>query len=954
MTVAPLIHIADGQSDEILGDIAPEYIIDDTHRQSLEDTLETYEFYTFGDQPFTQHLKDRNRIIIPDEDGTLREFIIYESEKYRDTEGYKMYVIGTASYLDLKKANVIRPGSFTGTASQHIGIALNDTEWRPGIVEVSGTKTIHRDDFTNPFDYLKTLAREFEGELRFRIEHNGNRITGRFVDLLERIGEWRGREIEFGKDLDGIRRIENTERIVTALIGLGPEKEDGTRLEVLVEDEEALQRWGRLDPVNGELRHLIDVYEPQSERQDMTEQELRQYTRTELNKRINAVVTYECSVVDLENVPGMENKQIRFGDTIRIKDTKFNPPLYIEARVFEQERSIKSKAKKDIKLGAYIEYTEDEVKAIWNQLRQQIRDKISEAQLIEYTYPKEVIDTKDTEVKTSVEEYARTITEESKQEVIVYVDETIEPISVKVSELENEVSEHDGRISQAFTEIRQAWDEINLKASQTDVNEIEGRLTSAEGQISILAGQISLKADKTDVDNLTTRVSNVEVDIDALNSQISLKANQSEVDNLTGEVSSIQSQLTVMAGEIATKVEKDGVISAINQTAEQIKIQASRVDLSGYVTFTNLSTPGQTTIDGGNLKTGSITADKLNVTSLSAISADLGNITAGNIRGVTMNLGNGKFVVDSQGNVKFSGSLEGATGTFRGSIDTPMLTVGTDKIEGYDEFGLRLQTAQWQADLDNPFINTGYIVFNTLNDALELYKVDLTGKEVDLAGFRVNAKIMEFLGDVRAYGFFYSNAIDHFGGGIHLYVRPQSGGELRATVTGTTNQWVDIRGRFVYANSLDINTGTHVYIRPTSGGEVRATVTGTTGTYVPVRASSFPTGSLAEYKEDIHVWEESALEKIRNATVYEYYLKTEVEQGIFRKRQGLVIGEGYNTPDGVVDGDGVEQYLMNAWSWKAIQELDSEQMKMKDEIEWLKLENQYLKQKIQQLEAMVS
>jgi len=85
--------------------------------------------------------------------------------------------------------------------------------------------------------------------------------------------------------------------------------------------------------------------------------------------------------------------------------------------------------------------------------------------------------------------------------------------------------------------------------------------------------------------------------------------------------------------------------------------------------------------------------------------------------------------------------------------------------------------------------------------------------------------------------------------------------------------------------------------------------------------------------------------KIRQATIYEYYLKSELEQGVYRKRQGLVIGEGYNTPDGVVDGDGVEQYLMNAWSWKAIQELDSEQMKMKDEIEWLKLENQYLKQK---------
>src|SRR5690554_7487321 len=86
--VAPIINIADGQSGEILDDITSDFIIDNTHRRSFEDILETYDFYTFADKPFTQHLKDRNRIIIPDEDGTLREFIIYESEKYRDTEGY--------------------------------------------------------------------------------------------------------------------------------------------------------------------------------------------------------------------------------------------------------------------------------------------------------------------------------------------------------------------------------------------------------------------------------------------------------------------------------------------------------------------------------------------------------------------------------------------------------------------------------------------------------------------------------------------------------------------------------------------------------------------------------------------------------------------------------------------------------------------------------------------------
>src|SRR5690625_3531760 len=120
----------------------------------------------------------------------------------------------------------------------------------------------------------------------------------------------------------------------------------------------------------------------------MTEEEARRYTRTALDKRINTQVTYETTILDLEEVPGLENKKIRFGDTIRIKDTHFNPPLYLEARVYEIERSIKNKAKKDIKLGDFIEYTEEEVHDILEQLRKEIRNRITHYEMVEYTYDK--------------------------------------------------------------------------------------------------------------------------------------------------------------------------------------------------------------------------------------------------------------------------------------------------------------------------------------------------------------------------------------------------------------------------------------------------------------------------------------------------------------------------------------------------------------------------------------
>lgn len=393
------IHILDGQTNhgEILDYVTAKNIIEDEHKKSLEDTLETFNFTTFANKSYSEHLEKRNRLIIPDEDGTLREFVIFEAAKFLDNEGRKVDVYAHASFQELSKAGVIYPDRYEGTASQHGGRALNNTGWQMGFVEGKGKRTLENEDHSNPFKKIKNIAKEFELELRFRVEHNGRFVTGRYVDMLERIGEWRGLEVTFGRNLESIRRTEKQD-IVTALLGLGPEREDGSRIEVLVEDDDALKRWGRQDS-NGKLHHLIEVYEIESSREEMTKTEARRYTQTALNKRINTQVEYETTIIDLENVPGLENMKIRFGDTIRIKDEGFNPPFYVEARVFEQTRSIKSQAKKDIKLGDYVEFTEEEVNAIWNMLRREIRKKIDIEKLQEYAEPKKVESDEAPEIK---------------------------------------------------------------------------------------------------------------------------------------------------------------------------------------------------------------------------------------------------------------------------------------------------------------------------------------------------------------------------------------------------------------------------------------------------------------------------------------------------------------------------------------------------------------------------
>lgn len=90
------------------------------------------------------------------------------------------------------------------------------------------------------------------------------------------------------------------------------------------------------------------------------------------------------------------------------------------------------------------------------------------------------------------------------------------------------------------------------------------------------------------LDNTTKETFNrVFVDLDAKKAAIELNA--SSIVKVGEDVSVAQAQLIVQAGQISTKVSKDGVVSAINQTPETILIQASKINLVGYVTASQLS-----------------------------------------------------------------------------------------------------------------------------------------------------------------------------------------------------------------------------------------------------------------------------------------------------------------------------------------------------------------------------
>lgn len=110
----------------------------------------------------------------------------------------------------------------------------------------------------------------------------------------------------------------------------------------------------------------------------------------------------------------------------------------------------------------------------------------------------------------------------------------------------------------------------------------------------------------------------VETLIQATEKEILITAKQNAKDYVDGKLVnySTSAQIKIETDQIkqtvSKKVDGDKIISSINQSAETIKIQARRLDLTGYATFYDLGVAGQTVINGANITTGNINCDRLN------------------------------------------------------------------------------------------------------------------------------------------------------------------------------------------------------------------------------------------------------------------------------------------------------------------------------------------------------
>ncbi|MGR6912491.1 phage tail spike protein [Bacillus sp. BSL6] len=372
------LHIVDFKTSQIVSAIQPKDYRDDKRHWEIKNNIDTLEFKVFEDTDHAATLMQQNLVLKEVRGGRIIPYVITEVEK--DSNDKSLIVYASGEWIQLAKAGIIEPQNIESkTLKQCMEIALKGTKFEIGKTEHDGAHSMVIEEFTDPLDLLKKIAASFELEIQYRAEVVGSQIVVRYVDMVKRRGRDTRKEVTVGKDLLGIKRIENSQNICTALLGY-VKREDGEFITIseinngvpYLVDEAAYQRW------NEKGKHKFAFYTPQTDNQDMSPQRLMTLMKTEMNKLVNTSVSYEVHAQSIGRLFGLAHELINEGDTIRIIDTGFTPKLYLEARAISGDESFKDPTQDKYMFGDYREIVDqnDELRRLYQKILSSLYDKV--------------------------------------------------------------------------------------------------------------------------------------------------------------------------------------------------------------------------------------------------------------------------------------------------------------------------------------------------------------------------------------------------------------------------------------------------------------------------------------------------------------------------------------------------------------------------------------------------
>ncbi|MCA1002756.1 peptidase S74 [Bacillus thuringiensis] len=372
------LHVIDFKTDQIVANIQPQNYWDDIRHWEIKNNIDTLEFKVFDNTEHAATLMQQNLVLKEVRDGRIVPYVI-NNEVEKDSRDRSLTVRTSGAWVQIAKDGYIMPQRIEGkTVNQFMDMALVGTKWKRGKTEYAGFHTMTIDTIIDPLTFLKKIASLFELEIQYRVEVVGSQIVGWYVDMVKKRGRDTGKEVTLGKDLVGVRRIEHSRDICTALIGF-VQGEGNTIITVesindglpYITDSDAYQRWNE----NG--KHKFGFYTPETEEQNMTPKRLLTLMKTEFAKRVNTSVVYDVEGAAIGRVFGLSHEIINEGDTIRIKDTGFTPKLYLEARAIACDESFTDSSQDKYIFGDYREITDpnEEMRKLYNRVLASLGNK---------------------------------------------------------------------------------------------------------------------------------------------------------------------------------------------------------------------------------------------------------------------------------------------------------------------------------------------------------------------------------------------------------------------------------------------------------------------------------------------------------------------------------------------------------------------------------------------------
>ncbi|MDM5191138.1 phage tail spike protein [Bacillus hominis] len=377
------LHIVDFKSKRVIASLKPEDYFEDLRHWEIKDNADILDFKLLEDSPFLDYIQQHNLVLKETRPGVIVPYVITTTEK--DSDAHTVTIYASGEWISLDKDNYLSPQTINSwSAEQYMSFATARNEWEVGIIEAVGKRSFVITEFTSPLKFINEVASLFDNiEIQYRIVMNTNKPPTRYIDLVKKRGRETNKEITLGKDLLGVKRIENSENVITALVPFIMGKDDdGNEKMITIEsvnnglqyivDEASYQRWN----TNG--KHLFGFYTPESENEDMTPARLLTLAKTELKKRVDTIVTYEVDSVDISHVFQYEHEQVNEGDTIHIIDEGMTPTLYLEARAIAGDESHKDPRQNKYTFGNFVEIVnqDDALRRLYQKMLAMINDKV--------------------------------------------------------------------------------------------------------------------------------------------------------------------------------------------------------------------------------------------------------------------------------------------------------------------------------------------------------------------------------------------------------------------------------------------------------------------------------------------------------------------------------------------------------------------------------------------------